>query len=77
MATDLALTAAWSDPITTTADTVVQALNGSVRVTSQATPANAQGILLSPGDVLPIKSGVTFRARSAGGNGVLLVMEEL
>lgn len=68
---DISLTNQWSAPITTTADTVVQAIGGPVRITAQTPPG--VGIRLETHDAITIKSGVTFRALSPTNCAILAV----
>lgn len=68
---DISLTKQWSSPVTTSADTIVQAHGGPVRITAQTPPGI--GIILAPHDAITIKSGVTFRALSPALGAILAV----
>lgn len=59
---------AWSGPVTLTADSVVQAQNGTIAVTTQASGDRA-GIILQHGDALMISSGLTVRAKALSNPG--------
>lgn len=71
---DISLSNQWSSPVTTDADTIVQAIGGPVRITAQTPPGI--GIILAPHDAITIKSGVTFRALSPA-LGTILAVEVL
>ena len=68
---DVALSKEWSLPITTSFDTIVQAIGGHVSITAQIPPGI--GIILAPHDAITIKSGVTFRVRSSSLGATLAV----
>ena len=68
---DISLSNQWSSPVTTDADTIVQAIGGPVRITAQTPPGI--GIILAPHDAITIKSGVTFRALSPAFGATLAV----
>ena len=68
---DISLSNQWSSPVTTDADTIVQAIGGPVRITAQTPPGI--GIIIAPHDAITIKSGVTFRALSPALGAILAV----
>ena len=68
---DISLSNQWSSPVTTDADTIVQAIGGPVRITAQTPPGI--GIILATHDAITIKSGVTFRALSPALGAILAV----
>lgn len=71
------LTGTWSAGVVLAADTMVQAQDGRVAISTQA-PGTQRGIHLAPGDAMVVASGKTLYARALSNPGITaLSMEEL
>lgn len=65
----------WSAPVTLGTDEIWQARKGGVFLTTSASPAPDDGLLLRPGEAVHFSAGVTVRYRSNRPAGTLVVRE--
>jgi len=60
------VTATWSSPVTLTANEIWQCSRGSVRVTSEASPAELDGLILTAGHGVQFGNGQVIRYKLSG-----------
>ncbi|MCU0906254.1 MAG: hypothetical protein MUF73_02160 [Rhodobacteraceae bacterium] len=71
------VTSAWSTAVTLTTDEVWQARRGGVFLSTAATPAAGDGLLLREGTALQIASGRAVRVRTESAEGAVIAREAI
>ena len=71
------VTSAWSSAVTLTTDEVWQARRGGVFVSTAASPAANDGVLLREGTALQIASGRAVRYRTEVAEGAIIAREAI